>query len=91
MKFRRESQREKFGQAGRIFTLPSNAIESERGCVVLDEPQQVGKAGRVQFVSMATQGEAVAAGLRHGRAPGPRGDGRVELRFAIGRQPVKLP
>jgi hypothetical protein len=47
MKFPLESQREKFERAGRISTSPSNAIESERGCVVLDQPQHVGNTGHV--------------------------------------------
>ena len=38
---------------------------AKRGCVVLDQPQRVDKAGRVGCI------EAAAADLRHSRAPIP--------------------
>ena len=59
---------------GRISALPPNATKSERGCVVLDQPQQVEIPGSIKCILTVTRCEAAAAGLRHSRAPGQCAD-----------------
>jgi hypothetical protein len=92
-KFALKSQREKFAPAGRSLKMPSNAIESERGCVVLQEPQQVAMAGPKSSL-FPWPPRAKLLRLVCGKAARPeRSGGRMvfELRFANCRQPAKLP
>ena len=55
-------------------TTPGNLNGSERGCVVLDQPQHIEMPGDIRSMPTATRCEAAAAGLRHSRAPGQCAD-----------------
>lgn len=51
------------------FTVPIGTL-AERGCVVPDQPQQVGKSWSLEHIQLPGLAESAAAGFRHSRAPG---------------------
>jgi len=62
------------GGSGRVLALPPQAQPApDRGCVVLDQPQHVARAGRIGYVPKARLAKLlrlIPHGAGHSRAPG---------------------
>lgn len=58
------------GEERAYLDTDSDCKMTERGCVVLDQPQRVGKHSDARCLPRIQYGWAAAAGLRQSRAPG---------------------